>query len=299
LLPNPALKPVYDEVVWVYVYRDFTSEGQDRDAERVSWRFGVTSWPQLFLADPRTLQILAHTGREPGSFLAAVARTSVEKDDSPEAMEAMAEAERRADELDRTGSLKLARECIDDADMVVRYLSLRILAQRAPMEIVSRAGELLQLPNDPFRYEVCDVLGAAGAAIPPEARAALGAVIADPGPSLNPNVLRIHAVDALAGCGDLESVRVIAPYASSGQWNNGLTGKAVDALAAIARRHKDARADVRAALKAGYPDPALATDERAMRACVALAKRIHEALGEKRRFPDPYDAAARARLMGD
>jgi hypothetical protein len=294
LLPNPALKPVYDEVIWVYVYRDFTSRGQDRDAERVSWRFGVTSWPQLFLADPRTLAILTHTGREPESFLAAVRRTSVDRDDSPEALAALAEAEQRADELERTRSVGLARYGIDDEDIVVRYLSLRILADRAPKEVVARARELLHVPNDPFRYEVCDVLKAERAA---SAKEALEALVADPADSLNPNVLRIRAVGALAECGDAGSISAIAPHASSGAWNNGLTGLAVDALAAIGKRHRDARADVRAVLRRSYPDPAGATDDRAKRACVGLAKRVHAALGERGPFPDPYDAAARERLM--
>jgi len=294
LLPNPALKRVYDQVIWVYVYRDFTSQGLDREAERISWRFGVTSWPQLFLADPRTLEILTHTGREVDDFLAAVDRTKVEATRSEAELEAAAAAERRADELEKSGSAKLARKGLDDEDVVVRYLALRILADKDPKAVAERAAELLAVKNDPFRYEVCDVLGKLGDA---RARGALEDVAREPKDSLNPNVLRIRAVQALATCGNRDSVEVIAPFAQSGAYYNGLTGIAIDALVAIRKRDRGAGPAVKQALKAAYPEPAPADDKQATRACVALAKKVHAALGEKRPFPDPYDKKARARLM--
>ena len=296
MLPNPDLKPAYDKVVWVYVYRDFSRKGQDHAAERTSTRFGVTSWPQLFLADPHTLEILAHTGREVDSFLAAVERTRVEATRSTAPIDAMREAEARADELEKKGTVKLARAGIDDSDIVVRTLALGILASKDPKAVAARATELLAVPNDPFRYEVCAVLAKTST---PEAKRALAALVSEPKDSLNPNVLRIRAVQALAACGDAESVDAIAPHARTGAYFNGLTGIAVDALAAIAERDRSARAAVREALKASYPAPPDPSDERAHRACVALAKRVHAALKEKRGFPNPYDAEARARLMAD
>jgi hypothetical protein len=294
LLPNRALRPAYDQVVWVYVYRDFSRRGQDKDAERTSWRFGVTSWPQLFLADPASLKILAHTGRKPESFLAAVERTKVEKTRSQAALEKTRSAEALADKLDKGGSVKLAQRGIDDDDIVVRYLSLRILAKKAPKRVVPRARELLAVPNDPFRYEVCAVLAKHAGR---EAKEALEAVVAEPRESLNPNVLRISAVRALTTCGDAGSVDAIAPFASSGAYFNGLTGVSIDALTAIAKRHPDARAAVRKVLLASYPEPPPASDARATRACLALAKRVHKALGSPGNFPDPYDEKARRRLM--
>jgi ABC-type amino acid transport substrate-binding protein len=287
---------VYDQVVWVYVYRDFSRRGQDRDAERTSWRFGVTSWPQLFLADPASLKILAHTGRKPESFLAAVARTKVQKTRSQAALEKTRAAEAHADKLEKGGSAKLAQQGIDDDDIVVRYLSLRILAKKAPKVVAARARELLAVPNDPFRYEICAVLAKQAGR---EAKAALEALVAKPKESLNPNVLRICAVRALTTCGDARSVDAIAPFASSGAYFNGLTGVSIDALAAIAKRHPDARPAVRKVLLASYPEPPAASDERATRACVALAKRVHKALGSRGRFPEPYDEKARRRLMQD
>lgn len=296
MLPNRALRPVYDKIVWVYVYRDFSRRGQDRDAERTSWRFGVTSWPQLFLADPVSLEILAHTGRKPESFLAAVERTKVDKTRSRAALEKTRAGEERADKLEKGGSLKLARKGIDDDDIVVRYLSLRILAKKDPKAVAARARELLAVPNDPFRYEVCAVLGKRADR---KAKGALEALVTEPRESLNPNVLRICAVRALSTCGDAESVDAIAPFARSGAYFNGLTGTAIDALAAIARRDPAARATVRGVLRASYPEPPPASDQRATRACLALAKRVHKALGNPGRFPDPYDESARRRLMRD
>jgi len=114
LLPNPALKKNYDEVVWVYVYRDFSKNKRDRAAERISLRFGVTSWPQLFLVDPATMKILRHTGRSVESFQKAVAATSVEAARMLDAHKRVMVGEARAIELEKRGGVKLARKRIDD-----------------------------------------------------------------------------------------------------------------------------------------------------------------------------------------
>ena len=104
-------------------------------------------------------------------------------------------------------------------------------------------------------------------------------------------------MQALATCGDADSIEVIAPHATSGAYFNGLTRISLDALVAIAERHRKARKAVREVLKQAYPEPPDPADERATRACIALAKHVHKALGEKRAFPDPYDDAARKKLM--
>lgn len=292
MLPNPALKKNYDEIVWVYVYRDFSKNERDRAAERISLRFGVTSWPQLFLVDPASMKILRHTGRKVESFQRAVASARVKPARTLEAHKRIAAAEARAIELEKRGGKKLARGRLDDEDIVVRTRALEILAKKDPKTIVARATELLEVPSDPFRYAVCGVLKDAA---DPKAAPALEAIVREPKPSLNPNVLRMRAVQALATCGHAGSVEVIAPFAQSGAYFNGLTGTSVDALAAIAKRDKQARKPVHAALKKAYPPPA--ADQRGQRACVALAKRIHKALKDPRPFPKPYDDEARAALM--
>ncbi|MHC5012697.1 MAG: HEAT repeat domain-containing protein [Planctomycetota bacterium] len=294
MLPSTDLQPAYDKIVWLYVYRDFSEDERDRRAERISLRFGVTSWPQLFLVDPHTLEIRRHTGRTVESFLRAVAAVEVEAAEDLVALERTRAAEARAEALEGDADPAAAASALDDEDIVVRTRALQVLAREDPAVIVARARSLLQVPSDPFRYAICEVLKEAA---DPTAARALEALVADPRDSLNPNVLRIRAVQALATCGDADSVPFIAPHASSGVYFNGLTGQAVDALAAIARRHPESRDAVRTVLKAGYPVPPEEGEERALRACVGLAKRIFEALGEEGAFPDPYDDAAREALM--
>jgi hypothetical protein len=131
-----------------------------------------------------------------------------------------------------------------------------------------------------------------------QAARVLERVLQRPGESLNPNVLRIEAAGALGVCGGASSVKALAPFASTGEWRNGLTGVAVDAIAAIAKREKGARAAAKDALVAAYPKPA--ADATEARGTEALAKRVHAALeavtGKKVDFPKDYDDRARERL---
>ena len=298
MLPNPALKPVYDDIVWLYVYRDFSKNVADRAAERISLRFGVTSWPQHFMVDPESLDVLADTGRSVKSFLAASQRSSnVKPSRSSDALKKQRAAERRADELERKPTVRGAIEALGREDIIERYAGLRVLTAKDPKRIVAQAEALFQVGNDPFRYTVCEVLKNAAA---PGAASALEAVVNKPENSRNPNVLRIRAVQALATCGDADSVPVIGKWAATGVYFNGLTGVSIDALVAIRTRLKKTRKAVDAILRTAYPAPPAAdaaNRERAMRSCVALAKRVHKALGSKKSFPKTYDEAARKKLM--
>lgn len=298
LLPHKDLKPLYGKAVWVYVYRTFQKDDADRLAERISLRFGVTSWPQLILVDPVTLTITRHAGRTVASFEKAFEAARLTKAPSeteiPRIELRLTEAEELAIKLRTKGSLKLARASILSDDSVVRTRALEVLAEKAPKDVVKRADALLAVPSDPFRYLVCKVLTDHP---DPKANDALEALVETPAKSLNPNVLRIRAVQALTKSGDAGSVAVIAPHATSGVYFNGLTGIAVDALAVIAKRHKDARKAVRTALLTAYPEPPANEDARKQRACVGLAKRVHKALGSKLPFPSTYDAKGREALM--
>ena len=295
VLPDSALAPLYDKAVWVYVYRTFQKDEADRLAERISIRFGVSSWPQLFLVDPESLAILRHTGRSVTSFEKAFAATTVEKHATSTTHEGLKRAEEIARALEDKPSVKAARTYLAHDDIVVRTRALEILAEEKPKDVVAHAKDLLAVPNDPFRYLVCGVLAKAE---DPKAAPYLEAVVKEPKDSLNPNVLRIRAVSALATCGTPSSVAVIAPHASSGAYFNGLTGTSIDALRDIAKRHKKARKEVRTVLIGAYPKPPPAeANDRAKRACVALAKRIHRALDARMKFPDTYDDAAREKLM--
>jgi HEAT repeat protein len=168
------------------------------------------------------------------------------------AAERLKQAEERAARLVKTPTVAAAKEALGDADVVVRYQALQVLAAKDPRAVAARAAELLRVPHDPFRYEVCEVLEKTGDR---SAAPALEAPARKPEGSLNPNVLRIRAVQALARCGGESSVPVVAPFATTGNANNTLTGTAVDALGAIASRTPRAKAAVKAALVESYPPP--------------------------------------------
>lgn len=295
LLPRAELKPAYDRAVWLYVYRDFSKNPADLAAERVCLRLGMTAYPQHILLHPGTLERLGDTGRAVPGFLAAVERARVAAEPESDAAKRVADADARATALEKSGAPAGAAQALADPDLLVRYRAVEILASRDPAALVPRAADLLALPHDPIRFLACE--GLKKAAKPGAARA-LEALVREPKDSLNPNVLRIRAVDALGTCGDAASVEAIAPFAATGEFRNGLTGTAVDALAAVARRDEKARPAARAALAASYPPPP--ADAASKQACLALARRVHGALegltGRKVPFPDPYDAAARERL---
>jgi len=297
LLPSAGLKPAYDKVVWLYVFRDFSRSEADLKAERISLRFGLTSWPQLILVHPESLRALRHTGRTVASFLAAVNSARVTASESSTPLELVKQADTRAIQLEKNPSAELAKQYLDDEDIVVRYRALSILAEEDPESVAASAESLLGARNDPFRYEVCKVLARTGNAA---AKGALESLVRRPAHSNNPNVLRSRAVEALAACGDAESVAVIRPL-TNGSYLNMLTGTAVASLAAIADRYPEARDRIRQVLIEAYPKPPTEPSQTRARYCLSLARRVHSAIekitGESRAFPNVYDPAAREKLM--
>ena len=79
LLSDKKLEASYGDVVWMYLFQDFSRNEVDRAAERVAVRFGISSWPQHFLVDPYTLSVLADTGRSLETFRAAVDKARVRR----------------------------------------------------------------------------------------------------------------------------------------------------------------------------------------------------------------------------
>jgi hypothetical protein len=295
LLPRTELEPSYQKLVWLYVFRDFSGSEEDLAAERTCIRLGFTSYPQHWLLDPESLKRLRSTGRSLASFQAAANGVSVKAGESVAAVDAMRAAEKRASKLRKSRSVKEARKAIDETDLVLKYRALEVLAEKAPKEVVARAKTLLAVPNDPFRFLAMKVLGDAGMA---EAAPALAALVDRPTDSLNPNVLRITAIRALGACGDATAVGTIRPHAITGDSRNGLTGVSIDALAAIAKRVKDARPAAKKALNEAWPKPPKEPGEA--RRVVGLAKRVHRALvavtGRKVKFPAVYDAKGIVKL---
>ena len=295
-LPSPTLKPAYDKAAWLYVNRNFDGSALDRVAERIEARFGVSSYPHLLLVHPETLEIIAELGRSPEQVVKGLEKAKVTVTDAKAAAERLRKAEERLTKLEKTPTAAAAAQHLTDEDPGVRMAALRLLGQKNPKAVTAKAAELLSTPNDVFRYEVCEVLARAGDT---SAASALEAIVTKPTNSLNPNVMRIRAVEALAKCGREESVAVIAEFATKGDALNGLTGEAVDTLAAIAARLPKTKPAVKEALIGSYPPAGGSSAEAQLRD--ALARKVHQHLttltGRKVPFPNVYDDAARTKLM--
>jgi hypothetical protein len=297
LLSDPKLAEFYDDVIWMYLFQDFSGSEADRAAQRVALRFGISAYPQHFLVDPHTMEVIGDTGRSLESFSAALKAVKIS-----EAVTlthaALQKADARAVALDSALTDASAITALEDADVVVRLLALRYLKESKPDAIAAGAKKLLEVPNDHIRFLVCEVLAVRGGA---EHEESLISLVRDPVGSKNPNVMRIRAVQALGRLGGGPAVKVIRPYAVTGAWSNGLTSTSVDALAAIATREPQQGAAVKEALIAAFPEPPPPGDERQDRYCRTLAERIHKSLtnltGKSVLFPETYDAPARIALQ--
>lgn len=172
----------------MWMYRDFTGSPVDKHVEDISFRFGVTCWPQHFLIEPESLAELADTGRTVESFLAAVDRAKVKPIKMPNGKDRLVEAWNRLVAFNSKPSLKAAeRLLLHDEDIVVRHQAFLYVVARAPNTVAQNADQLLRVPHDPFRYHVCESLEKVGAA---QAKGSLESLVANPKNSRNPNVLR-------------------------------------------------------------------------------------------------------------
>jgi hypothetical protein len=299
LLSDKELAKDYDGVVWMYLFQDFTQSDADRAAERVAIRFGISSWPQHFLVDPYTLTKVADTGRSLQSFRAAVQRAKITAGECKPSVEQLAAADELAASLEKVADVAVAKKQLKNEDRVVAFRALQTLAKKAPKELVGESAWLLATPNDQIRGLVCDVLAEHGDG---GAKDVLHGIVEDPGQSENPNVLRMRATKALAKCGDASSLAVIEPFATSGQYRNGLTMTSIRAVVAIAERVKKAKGDAVAILARAYPPvPVGAEAETEQRMCESLAKGVHDELrrltGKDVAFPAAWTEEARKKLM--
>lgn len=301
LLSDEKLQARYDDVVWMYLFQDFSGSEADRAAERVAVRFGITAWPQHFLVDPRTLEVLADTGRSLESFDAAVDRAAASDGPGPSTGD-LREADALAASLETDASPARARELLQHDDVVVRFRATQRLVDTDPDSIVRAAATLLEHAHDQTRFLVCQTIAKHPGAADERTRSTLETLTRTPTGSKNPNVLRIRCVQALAEVGNADSVATIAPHAASGVYFNGLTGVSIDALRRLGTRVPQSVPAIVKALAGAFPSPpADADDARAVRSCTALARRVHDALvelsGTTRPFPERYDDDARRRLQ--
>lgn len=354
LLPAPELKEHYGSVTWLFVSRNFKDDVVDREALRTHDRFGITSWPQMVIFDPRDDTVLQEMPRDLPGFvvglkkhtrslpqpsaadravvekLAAAAKLGKEgnaagqkaileaiaagrdgvtgwlrarellRGDREQAIEEqLADPDVRercigleriadlpADAAKRHGKAVVARLADADEHLTVRLRAMRQLVKTDPQQIAKNAAQLLAVPNDPFRYAVLDVVTEH-----PDAKLAApllhifdaaGAAV----PSVNPNVLRMHAAKALGAVGDQRAVVSLAEVTRRADPRNGLTGTAIDALVAIAARvDAKGRAEIAAALLESFPADLESAGldgfgERAERMLLALAQRVQAALAK-------------------
>lgn len=114
MLASPELEPLYGEVTWLFVTRNFEDDAGDREAARTHDRFGISSWPQLLVFDPRGDAVVARPPRDLAGFKRALESTrgTVPRPGSADrrALERLAEAR----ELHAQGKERLARPILEE-----------------------------------------------------------------------------------------------------------------------------------------------------------------------------------------
>ncbi len=278
MLSREELEPLYPRVTWLFVSRNFQGDAKDREALRTHDRFGISSWPQLVVFDPRTDEVVAEPPRDLKGFSAVLERAA--KNDSFRPVRSPRPAEPRdasTNDVDDTAPIAtrfdspdsrtraialedatLAMTATDEGtkapplppeavakrlldpkeDIVVRVRALRYLRVVAPALVAEQGVVVLDLPNDPIRYEFLDVIKEhPNPALSPrlvEIFRGAGSTV----PSRNPNVLRMHAAQALASSGTADAADALRPLAVEANPLNSTTRIVDETLGAIGARSK-------------------------------------------------------------
>ena len=316
MLPHQDLEASYEKAVWIWVCRTWREDEADLEAARIHDRLGVTSWPHLFVIDPRTDEVLVRAGRSTKAIESAIARgtEAVEADaeatgtwlsDLEAAREAILEVEKLSGAKDAAArkAAKRIRPLLDHPDVVVRIRAVRWLLEREPETVLGRAEALILAGNDPLA-----VLEGVKEHPSPELSALLARIVVQAGkgvPSGNPNVLRGKAARCLVTSGDARAIDALAPIAKEANYRNSTTRAVVEALGAIGARGDEAtRTRVTAILLASWPPP---VDEDVpekqarilQRYAVGLARAVTDALAAAHdgkglpKLPDAWTKADR------
>jgi hypothetical protein len=260
LLPSKKLEPYYKKVTWLFVSRNFKMDARDVVALRSHDRFGISSWPQMFVFDGRDDLVLQEMPRDLESFIVGLDRSIAAYDKRKLRSQTSAAdlarqrelADRRTVTLEsllaaRTKGTKPAtkdldraeRDLLDDhADIVVKLRALRLIAGLRPKTILEHAPAWLTIANDPWRYELLNAL-ARNAKPTPALTQELVRLFEQAGktvPSRNPNVLRIRVAECLGRVGDSDALAALRPVALAASPRNGLTHIVIRSVAAIAAR---------------------------------------------------------------
>ncbi|MEL7497603.1 MAG: hypothetical protein AAFN77_08330 [Planctomycetota bacterium] len=294
MLSSSKLKPYYEKAIWLYVYRDFSGSDADRLAQRIGDRYSLSSWPQLWLIDPNNLSVVSEIGRSVDSFAQTVDQVKYEPKMDPALLEPLAQSEASLIAFDKSPSKENAAELIKSDDIVAKIAAVRYFAANDAWQTISRnADSLLPIANDGLRYEVLKAISKTGQG---DQAKTIQAIVDNPAPSRNPNVLRSHAIEALAACGSEDCIDSIATHAS-GTARNMTTRVAVNALVRLAARHPKAKGRVAKILAKSFPP----CEERVKRIVEQQARLVHthlESLTDKKiEFPSEYDETTRDSLI--
>ena len=265
MLPHADLAPWYEKAVWLYVCRTWREDEPDLEAARIHDRFGVTSWPHLFLIDPRDDRLLQRAGRTTNAldqaFTSAASQMEpVAEIEAGRMLDAVRAARTRILALEKPGAevapeqLQETLALLADPDVLVRHRALLLLTRQDVPELADHAKSLLLEGNDTIRFALLDwILENPISSLTP----VLTRVFAEAGgkiPSGNPNVLRGRAARCLTECGDARALDVLAPIARQANARNSTTRSVVEAVGAIGARGDAAvKARVIEDLLASYP----------------------------------------------
>ncbi len=299
MLPHEDLKDSYEKVVWIYVCRTWRDDESDREAARTHDRFGVTSWPHLFLIDPNDDRILARLGRSVDALKKGFEGRDVKGDE--QAIAAFEEQHTRLLELEeqlrdkrKVKPKKLNQLAANPyEDIVIRIRCVQYMAEEAPQELVDGAEGFLEAPSDTIRFAVLKALESHERTDLAPILAKLFAGAGKDVPSGNPNVLRGWAAKCMVKSGDAACIDALAAFSKQMNPYNGTSRSVAHALGAIASRVKDD--DKTRALRAlldGLPAAVAEDDQRKARAAVSLVQSIQVSLMEgsaRKRLPDPPD----------
>lgn len=272
MLPHKKLANYYKKVTWLYVCRTF-KKGSAKDAEalRTHDRFGISSWPQMFLFDPADDRVLQEAPRNLDAFIAtfdrvlgafpkkerASAKVIEQRDSHQRGGQERSIEERLSDQDPRVRSIALedllqpskagsifpkVQSTIENMflnakeDIVVRIRALRLLRKKAALVVSKNANKLLTIANDPWRYELlAHIKEHPDRKLSPilvRILQAAGKEIA----SRNPNVLRIRASECLRKSGDIAAIQTLSDLARTGNPLNVLTRYSIKAMGEIGRR---------------------------------------------------------------
>ncbi len=272
----------------------------DLEALRVHDRFGISSWPQMVVCDPRDGGIIGMPERSVASVTtlfdrACVSVAGTAKNTVPGRERLVPELEATLLQVERATAPEtvlsgrrarlLERLIRDDrGDIVVRLRALQILVLTHPETVRRLAPALLLVPNDPFRYAVLGLLqNRPDPALEPDLiRLFRGA--GEEIQSLNPNVLRINTVRALGSGGGEEAIAAFAAVLSDPDPRNYLHRLLVETLGEIgARGVPEQRRRVRDVLLTAVPAPIPGEGDEQLRVteerlALAMVRSVHAAL---------------------